>query len=206
MDDARFDRWTQGLGAQLTRRGIGGLAIGALAAAGWASASDAKGKKGKKKKKKNKGQVVPPPPPPPPPPPAATCKKVDVKCEKGTDSCCAVSAYTIQPICEDSWLRSANPICCMPTGSRSATYAQSQIYCCGGGWKFDQPGNYDAPGECCVRNDWTPLPGETADACCNGAYLFQGRCALPPGHTCYQDHVSLCWDGSTCNGNRCPDA
>jgi hypothetical protein len=36
MDDALFDRWTRGLADVVTRRGLGGLAVGALAAAGWA--------------------------------------------------------------------------------------------------------------------------------------------------------------------------
>ncbi len=144
MDDALFDRWTRGLADVVTRRGLGGLAVGALATAGWADSTDA--------------------------------------------------------------IRSPAASCCMPTGSRAATSRMSRVYCCGGGWKFDQPGNFDAPGACGVRNDWAPLPGETADACCDGAYLFEGRCALPPGHTCYQDHFSLCWDGSRCNGSRCPDA
>jgi hypothetical protein len=52
MDDMRFDLWTRRLDTRLSRRGLSGVAAGALAALGLASASDAKKKKRKKKKKK----------------------------------------------------------------------------------------------------------------------------------------------------------
>ena len=54
MDDGDFDRWTQVLGARMSRRsaGISASGIGVLTAFGLVDAIEAKKKKGKKKKKK----------------------------------------------------------------------------------------------------------------------------------------------------------
>ncbi len=82
MDDARFDRWTRGFDARISRRGLSGLAAGALATLGLAADADAK----KKKKKKGRKKASPPPPPaaPPvsPPPPAVnfTCSNLFTAC------------------------------------------------------------------------------------------------------------------------------
>lgn len=51
MDDVRFDRWTRGLDARISRRGLSGMVAGALAVVGLATDADAKKKKKKKKKK-----------------------------------------------------------------------------------------------------------------------------------------------------------
>jgi hypothetical protein len=203
MDEARFDQWTQRLGDHTSRRGLGGLAVGALAAIGVGEVADAKGKKKKGKKKKKKGQASPPPPPPPPVP--RECVELGEFCDQESDSCCTVTYSTSAPICDLKDEADRHPICCLPPGSRT-TDNPVPFRCCGGGWKPDGPDPYNGPGTCCVSNDWPLHPGQSADLCCTGPYTFQGRCALPPGHTCYQDHFSLCWDGSTCNGNRCPDA
>lgn len=64
----------------------------------------------------------------------------------------------------------------------------------------------NGPGACCIDNDVALVSGDKPEQCCKGSHVYDGRCALPPGHTCYQDSFSLCWDGSRCNGNRCPEA
>lgn len=53
MNDTLFDRWTRGIDARITRRGLGGLGAAALAALGLMSGVEAKKRK-KKNKKKNK--------------------------------------------------------------------------------------------------------------------------------------------------------
>lgn len=82
MDDARFDRWTRGLAEHVTRRGLGGLALGAVVAEGLTESADAKKKK-KKKGKKKKGSKEP------------VCKALGAECWVGysdsgfTSMCCS---------------------------------------------------------------------------------------------------------------------
>lgn len=52
MNEEPFDRWVLGRAAPLSRRALGGLVSGVVAALGFADVSDAKKKKRKKKKKK----------------------------------------------------------------------------------------------------------------------------------------------------------
>ena len=78
MDEARFDQWTRGVAERVTRRGLGALALGAVAAAGLAADADAR-----KKKKKKKGKKAP------------VCRDLNAECWVGysdsgfTSMCCS---------------------------------------------------------------------------------------------------------------------
>lgn len=195
MDDLRFDRWTRGLAERVTRRKLGSMAVGAGAAAGL-TAAEAKGKKKKGKKKKH--PTMPDPTPTTPAPEA--CVPVSRECVSGQSTCCKTELTSDDAICLPKRREAFHDYCCYEEGTRLSRWPGA-IGCCGTGWKSDIEGRFDVPGMCCVENGETPPAGKTAEHCCNGAITYQGRCALPPGHSCYLDHHSLCWNGDKCGGN-----
>ena len=79
MDEARFDQWIRGVAERVTRRGLGGLAMGAVAAEGLAADTEAR----KKKRKKKKGKQEP------------VCRDLNAECWVGysdsgfTSMCCS---------------------------------------------------------------------------------------------------------------------
>lgn len=202
MDDARFDRWTRGLAGSVSRRGLGALALGAAAAAGLTAAADAKKKK-KKKGKKNKGSGSGSPLPPPPPQPRQ-CVELGTHCDQQLDTCCMDSLAAVAPICNVTDEDDDYPTCCLPTGTRTTDHPV-WFRCCGLGWNADGANPFSGPGTCCGANDIPLKPGQSPELCCNGPYTFDGKCAYAPGADCKRDHV-LCWDGSRCDGTRCPSA
>lgn len=89
MDNVRFDRWTQGLQSHLSRRGLGLVGAGALAALGLITDVDARKKRKKKKKKKQKNSV---------PPPKYTCSNLGTACGNTAVCQCRLSK-TSQQVC-----------------------------------------------------------------------------------------------------------
>jgi hypothetical protein len=85
VDGEQFDRLTQSVNSRISRRGLGGLAAGALASLGMVATADAK----KKKKKKKKKQSPPPPPPPLPPGTNTSCQNLGTAC--GNTAICVCS-------------------------------------------------------------------------------------------------------------------
>jgi hypothetical protein len=96
VDGEKFDRWTQGLNARFSRRGLSGIAAGALATLGLAATADAKKKKHKKKKKKK------PSPPVTPLPPAinTSCQNLGTACGNTALCQCRLDKASVQT-CEN---------------------------------------------------------------------------------------------------------
>jgi hypothetical protein len=74
VDSEQFDRLTQWLTTRFSRRGLSGVAAGALATLGLAATTDAK------KKKKKKKKPAAPPPAPLPPGTNTTCQNLGTAC------------------------------------------------------------------------------------------------------------------------------
>jgi hypothetical protein len=145
MDEGDFDRWTQILGARLSRRrtAISAGGIGVLAALGLADTMEAK-KKGKKKKKKKKRKntsddiddAAPP---------SATCIEITQECS-GSGCCpgldCSLVFNSAAPL---------GPRCCRSAGEcRFAADCCRGTYC-GGGECVTCKGEGEecASGQCC---------------------------------------------------------
>lgn len=92
MDSERFDRLAIGFASAVSRRGLGALAVGAVAALGVAADGEAK----KKKKKKKRPPAASPPPPPPPGP---TCKAIRKACSFADQDCCDGARCGYNPPC-----------------------------------------------------------------------------------------------------------
>jgi hypothetical protein len=199
VDDERFDRWIRGVQERISRRELGAAVGGALAALGLAESAAAK-----KKKKRKKPKSLPPPPPPPPP--QRQCRQTFERCAPGLDTCCLRDVATVEPICINmNPLIPDNPErCCYPSGTRTTKWPNTGA-CCGFGWTWDEPGNWDGPGTCCVANDSPLPPGETPQHCCDSPNVTSdGRCCTPSGQPCVHPLYGRCCDGSICAGGLCP--
>jgi len=91
VDSEQFDRLTQSVNTRLSRRGLGGLAAGALASLGLVAAADAK-----KKKKKKKKPSPPPPPPPLPPGTNTSCTNLNTACGNTAVCLCGLDKNSAQ--------------------------------------------------------------------------------------------------------------
>jgi hypothetical protein len=95
VDDEQFDRLTQSVNSRFTRRGLGGLAAGALASLGLMATADAK-----KKKKKKKKPSPPPPPSPLPPGTNTSCQNLGTACGNTAVCVCGLDKASVQT-CEN---------------------------------------------------------------------------------------------------------
>jgi hypothetical protein len=100
VDSAQFDRWTQGLNTRLSRRGLGGIAAGTLAALGLAATTDAKNKHKNKNKDKKKDNNKKSPPAPLPPAVNTTCVNLGTACGNTAVCQCRLDKASVQT-CEN---------------------------------------------------------------------------------------------------------
>ena len=100
MDSEMFDRWTQGLNARLSRRGLSGIAAGTLATLSLTGTADAKKKK---KKKKKPSPPVSPAPSPLPPTPTTSCQNLGTACGNTAVCVCALDKTSTQ-ICQNQFV------------------------------------------------------------------------------------------------------
>ena len=229
MDEERFDRWTAGLGQSLSRRRLGGAAVGALTALGLTGNAGAKKKKKKKKKpvatcpggcrgneQCRSGKCIDP---------ACgecpagqeciyglcqdpTCSRIgeDIVCPLN-ETCCQVAGAMFagelaQPVCTPfQYVGFTENYCCMGPG---ATYHSwpSRSGCCEGNVDFLPNGDT----RCCIFNR-EPDQGDPT-LCCNredggNGQSVNGLCCQPSGQSC--SSYDLCCNGEGCPGNAiCP--
>jgi hypothetical protein len=97
VDSEQFDRLTRSVNFRLSRRGLGGLAAGALASLGLMATADAK-----KKKKKKKKPSPPPPPPPLPPGTNTSCQNLTTACGNTAVCVCSLDKASNQVCINDA--------------------------------------------------------------------------------------------------------
>jgi hypothetical protein len=98
VDSEQFDRLTQTVNTRLSRRGLGGLAAGALASLGLVATADAK----KKKKKKKNKPSLPPPAAPLPPGTNTSCQNLFTACGNTAVCVCSLDKASTQICINDA--------------------------------------------------------------------------------------------------------